>query len=352
MADEASNEDVSDELPDVPESAESAPAAESTEEQGATQTADVWGNFRSMPEFQGANDEQIASRLYEAMQREQVATRALQQYQTIIPAASEYLSNREMFEQWKRSQANSVAPQNMPQQAPQPEEQPWWNPPKVRESYKQYLVRDQQGREMIAEEAPLEARHELSEYQAYRANFAKTFLENPEAALGPMVEKIVADRAQSIAQSKIDELKEQEFVTRIEQENSDWLYDQNGNAAPAGLLVQKYIEDAKRLGIRGAENLWNYAYRLVERDALARKYGQEVQQQPQAPVAPQASAPQPTTAPATNAEKAMQFIRHQAERKATARSGTGSTDARTPTKKMTFADRFRAQMKEEGLSLS
>lgn len=355
MADDAAAADVAeDELPDVPETVgqpESTPTqAETAESQPAAQAGDVWGNFRTMPEFQGSNDEQIAARLYEAMQREQVATRALQQYQTIIPAASEYLSNREMFEQWKRSQANAAPAQQMPQAQPQEQEAPWWNPPKVREAYRQYLVRDQQGREVIAEEAPLEARHELSEYQAYRANFAKTFLENPEAALGPMVEKIVSDRAQAIAQSKIDELKEQEFVTRIEQENADWLYDQNGNAAPAGLLVQKYVEDAKRLGIRGAENLWNYAYRLVERDALARKYGQELQQQTQPPVAP--PAPQPTPPAASNAEKAMQFIRRQAERKAPARGTAGSTDARTPTKKMTFADRFRATMKEEGLSLS
>lgn len=337
-------EPIEAELPDIPESTPVEPEGQAVSEpsdgESSTPATDAWQNFRSMQEFQGADDQQIASRLYEAMQREQAATHALRQFQTIMPATSEYLSNRELYEQWKRSQANA-APQ------PKQEESPWWNPPKVRESYRQFLVRDQQGREVIAEDAPLEARHELSEYQAYRANFARNFLENPESALGPMVEKIVADRAQSIAQGKIDELREQEFISRIEAENADWLYDQNGNAQPAGLLVQKYIEDAKRLGIRGAENLWNYAYRLVERDALARKYEQEAQRP-----APEA-VPKATTPPAaTNAEQAMQYLRRQAERKAPARATAGTTNARTPDKKMTFADRFRATAKEQGLSLS
>lgn len=338
-------EPIEAELPDIPESnapepVESVDSGETVAPDSEQQTQDVWQNFRSMPEFNGVDDQQIAARLYEAMQREQAATHALRQYQAVMPVASEYLSNRELYEQWKRSQASASQPQ------PQQEEAPWWNPPKVRDSYRQFLVRDAQGREVIAEDAPLDARAELTEYQAYRANFAKTFLENPEAALGPMVEKIVADRAQSIAQSKIDELKEQEFISRIESENRDWLYDENMNAAPAGLLVQKYIEDGKRLGIRGAENLWNYAYRLVERDALARKYEQEAPQQA-APQAPKAT--QPTPPAETNAEKAMQFIRRQAERKAPARATAGATNARTPDKKMTFADRFRATMKEQGL---
>lgn len=68
------------EAEDVVESAveENSPAPE----QEVTQ-ADAWGNFRSLPEFEGQDDAAIASRLYEAMQREQAATRI-----TAIPASN------------------------------------------------------------------------------------------------------------------------------------------------------------------------------------------------------------------------------------------------------------------------
>lgn len=343
MADEEVSED---QMPDIPEAAATEAATESAVQEAEAPIseepaqASVWENFRSLPEFEGADDEAIASRLYEAMQREQAATHALQQYQQVMPMAQEYLQNKPAFEAWRNSQA---------QPQPQPEEQPWWNPPKVKDSYRNFIVRDEQGREVIAENAPIEARQQISEYMAYRADFAKNFLENPEKALGPMVERIVSQKANEIASSQISGLKEQEFVERIERENADWLYDEKGNAAPAGLLVQKYIEEAKSLGIQGAEARWNYAYRLVERDALAKKY--EMEGQPQPP--PAAPAPQPPAQPATSsAEKNMEYLRRQAQRKPTARATSGTTDARTPKKAMTFADRFRSQLKSQGLTPS
>ena len=84
--------------------AEAAPVAEQTQE-------DVWGHFRSMPEFQGQEDRAIAERLYYAMQREEAAARALQQYQSAVPVVQDYISNRSDYEAWKASRSQ-------PQQAP------------------------------------------------------------------------------------------------------------------------------------------------------------------------------------------------------------------------------------------
>ena len=99
-------EPIEAELPDIPESTPVEPEGQAVSEpsdgESSTPATDAWQNFRSMQEFQGADDQQIASRLYEAMQREQAATHALLQFQTIMPATSEYLSNRELYEQWKR----------------------------------------------------------------------------------------------------------------------------------------------------------------------------------------------------------------------------------------------------------
>ena len=308
--------------------------------------SEVWGAFRQLPQFQGADDRAIASRLYEALQREQSATHALQQYQSIIPVASEYLSNKDRYEQWLASQQQQQAAP-APQQQPVMEESPWWNPPKVRDAYKQYLVRDENGREIISPEAPLDARHALAEYQSYKANFAQKFLEDPQAALGPMVEKIAVERAESIVQERLGRMKDEEFVSTLERDNADWLYDQNGNASAEGLLAQKYIQEARSLGIQGAKARWEFATRMVERDLLLNNMRRS--QQPQQAMQ---QAPQPAASPAVNpadaaAQKNMEFLRAQAMRTASQRPAATS-DPRIPTKPMTFAEKLAANLQSAG----
>lgn len=319
--------------------------------QQPAQQQEVWGAFRNLPQFQGQDDNAIAHRLYEALQREQSATRALQQYQSIIPVASEYLSNRELFDQWRRSQQQQqpAAPQPRPQSQPAAEESPWWNPPKIRDSWKQYLVRDENGREVVSPDAPLDARHALTEYQAYKAQFAQKFLENPEQTLGPMVEKVAMDRAQTIVQEQIQRMKDESYVSNLEKENSDWLYDKNGNVSPEGLACQKYIQDARQLGISGAQARWDYATRMVERDLLiANMRNMQQPQQPvmQPPVAAAPPAPNPAEAAA---RRNMEYLRQQAMRTASQRPAE-STDPRTPKKPMTFADKLAANLRSEGLA--
>ena len=89
------------------------------------------------------------------------------------PYAQEYLENKQAFDAWRQQQAQMQQPV---QQAPQEPEQPrWWNPPEIRESYKQYLIKDENGREVIHPDAPLDAKHSLYEYQKYKADFAQKF---------------------------------------------------------------------------------------------------------------------------------------------------------------------------------
>jgi hypothetical protein len=343
VAEEEVSEEVEGELPETP-AAEAAPEAPQAE-------ADVWDSFRQLPDFKDKADSDIAAQLYETMQREQYASRALQQYQAIVPAASEYLSNRELFEQWKNSQNQPQAPAPQPMQRA-PEQDAWWNPPKVRDSYKQYIVRDEQGREVISENAPLEARHALAEYQSYKADFARKFLEDPQQALGPMIEKIVGERAREIAESQITGLKEESFVARVESENKDWLYDASGNVSREGLLVQKYIEDARGYGIRGAEARWQYATKMVERDlALANLQAmQQPQMPPQQYQQPVPQAPPQQAVQAEAAQRNMEFLRQQATRTAPRRAQTNTTaESRNPQKPMTFAERMLRNLQQSGL---
>lgn len=339
MADDISSEVQAEEsLPQVP--VQEAPET-STPEVASPESASPFGAFRSMPGMESATDEEIVQRLQETVTREQQAYRALQQYQQIIPAASDYLSNRTLFEQWKnsRNQPSAPAAPSPAQEAPES----WWNPPKVRDAYKSYLVRDEQGREVISENAPLEARHAIAEYQAYRAEFAKNFLEDPQKALGPMIEKIVSDRAREISETQISSMKEENYVSQVEAENKDWLYDPNGNVSREGFLVQKYIEDARGYGINGAKARWDYATAMVERDlAIA-----NLQRQPQSP--PQPVVPQQAPAPqVTAAQKNMDFLRQQATRTAPRRAQS-STDPRTPQKPATFAEKMLVNLQKAGI---
>jgi len=346
MSDEVAEQDVSEDVVDAaPESdVEDSSSPESAPEQAAP--GPVWDAFKTLPQFQGQDDRAIAMRLYEALQREQSATHALQQYQSIVPVTSEYLSNREMYEQWKASknQPQQAAPQ---QQAQPAKEEPasWWNPPKIRDAYRQYLVRDENGREMISENAPLDARHALTEFQAYKADFARKFLENPEQALGSMVEKVAGQRAESIVQQQIGRMKEESFVADLERENKDWLYDQQGNVSREGVAAQKYIEDAKALGIGGAKARWEYATMRVERDLLLANLQAMQQAQPvmQAP-----AAPAPVSPSGDAAQRNMEFLRQQAMRTAP-RNSPATTNPRVPQKPLTFAQRLQMQLQEEGI---
>ena len=143
VAQDSQVEDVSQAPMEQPEG--SAPAQEAPQQV----TPDYWGAFKQLPGFAGKDDREVASTLYQAMEREQAASRALQQYQQVMPVAQEYLKYRPEFEQWRKAQS---------QQQQQTEQvKKWWNPPEIKDSYKTWLTRDEHGREVIHENAPPEA---------------------------------------------------------------------------------------------------------------------------------------------------------------------------------------------------
>ena len=265
-----SEEEVSEEVEATESSAPEAEVEESSATEVAEQseapaetTEDVWQHFRSMEGFNGQDDTQIAQRLYQALQQEQSAQHALQQYQSIMPVAQEYLNNRESFEAWKASQGQSPQQAASTQQQPQqPQEaESWWNPPKVSDTDKRYLSRDENGREIISESAPLDVAARLRDYQQYRTDFAERLINNPEETLGPMLEKVATEKAQGIVEQRLSEESDQNYVNTLEAENKDWLYDEQGNVSAEGLAVQKYIQDAKAMGIAGVKPRWEYAPR-------------------------------------------------------------------------------------------
>ena len=371
--------DEGTELADIPESISDAGSQESSAPAAAVAEApssspDVWSSFRSLPEFKGKADPEIAGRLYAAMQREQAATKALTQYQQLIPYGQEFLRYREngdwdRFQQWiqAQQQAPRQAPmQPPPQHAPAQKAQGWWNPPAVKESSLRWLVKDENGREQIHPDAPLHIRDELYEYQKYRVDFANKLLTNPQEALGPMVEDRAKAIAQEIVQEQLQQVGEAGYVSNLESENKDWLYNEDGSPSREGLMVQHYIQKASQLGLGTPQQRWEYACDMVERDLLNEVRELDARNAARAQMqaslqaftatqqADQQSPSEPPREPAVAApvqnrdSRDMNYLRREASRNPS--RSTGAPDPRAPKDPLTFEQRLRAQLARDGLA--
>jgi hypothetical protein len=357
-----SEEQVQDSL--VEESSapvESAPVETTTTESVGVQpqqNESVWDAFKGLPEFEGQDDTSIARSLYESMEREKSATRNLQQYQQLIPYAQEYMQHKDAFENWRNGQTQQAQPQQPVQQAPQKEERAPWLGPEVKPEHKRYLVKDENGRDAIAENAPLDARYSLENHLQHRADFAQNFLNNPEEALGPMIQQ----QAQQIAQQMIDQelgsRDEHSYISSLEDQNKDWLYEADGTTPTReGLAIQQYIQQASGMGIEGAEQRWEYATAMVERDLMLRVGESEKQAQQsrqfQQSLPPQQAAPAPQQAPAApvaqnSAEKDIEFLRREASRNPSRGAGQpnqGSSDGGG----QSFEARLKSQLQRDNL---
>lgn len=331
----------------------------------APQASSPWEAFKSLPDFQGAEDTAIVQRLYQSYEREKQAAKALQQYQQILPYAKEYLAYRPEFQKWRdamsRQQGQQPQAPQQPQQPQRPEEHRWWNPPEVRESYKRFLVKDENGREVIDPEAPLDAKHALYEYQKYKADFASKFLTDPQQALGPMVEKIAQEKAQQIVQAQMQDYTDTQYVSSLEAQNKDWLYEADGKTpTPEGLAVNKYIDMAARMGIQSIDDRWEFATAMLERDLhqqirehesrqQQRQTFQQAMPQQHAAAAVAAPAENPADAGAQNqAQRDIQFLRREATRNPSRTAAP--PDPRIPVAPKTFEDRLRAIASKSGLT--
>jgi hypothetical protein len=320
--------------------APSSPPPQSFDNQAPQSTPEPSGSvyeaFKTLPEFQGADDVTIASTLYQSMQGYRQAQQQLSQYQEVMPAAMEYLQNRKAYSEWQRAQ------QAQAQKAP---EQPkWWNPPQVKDTWRNYIVRDPQtGREVIDPNAPMEAKMALQEYQTYTADFAKRFVTNPEDTLKPFIEQIAQQKAQELVQQQLGQYTAQNYVSSLEQQNADWLYDQGGQVTPEGRAIQAYIDQASQAGINTPEARWQYATSMLERDLLNLRYRQ-MQSQGAQPLPAMAQQPPPAE---PVAQQNMQFLRERATR-TPSRSG-GATEPRAPRPKMTLEERLKSQLVKDGL---
>jgi hypothetical protein len=324
-----------------------APVAEAPEapvESAPQETQDYGGftspyeAFKALPDFQGQDDLSIARNLYSAYSGLNEAQRQLQQYQQVVPYANEYLQNRNAYLKWQQDQVAA--------QAPKPQERPkWWAPPEVDESYKGYIVRDPQtGKEVIDPNAPLHAQEALRKYQDYTANFARKFVTDPENTLKPFIEEVAMQKAQELVQQQLGQYQQQTYVSSLEKQNADWLYDQTGQVSQEGQAIQAYIQQASEIGITNPEARWKYATSMLQRDLLNLRY-QQIQQQGFNPPATEQQPPAPQPDPV--AQQNMQFLRERATRAPNRSAGT--TEPRAPRQRMSFEDRLKSQLVTDGV---
>lgn len=356
-----------EQVQDSPVEESSAPIESAPVETTTTESVDappqqeqqsVWDAFKGLPEFEGHDDTSIARSLYESMEREKSATRNLQQYQQLIPYAQEYMEHKEAFENWRNGQSQPQQAQAPAPQAPQSEERAPWLGPEVKPEHKRYLVKDENGRDAIAENAPLDARYSLENYLQHRADFAQNFLNNPEEALGPMIQQQAQQIAQQMIEEELGQRDEQSYVQGLEQENADWLYEADGKTpTQEGLAVQQYISQAAEMGINGPEERWQYATAMVERDLMIRVRDQQAQQaqaqqfQQSLPQQEAAPAPQPAPEPPVaqnSAEKDIEFLRREASRNPS-RSAGQPKQSSSDGGGQSFEQRLKQQLQRDNL---
>lgn len=332
MSDEVQQSPVDDspETTSAPQFVDNSPEPQaSPQPQGS-----VYDAFKALPEFRGQDDIAIARNLYQAHQGFGQAQQQLRQYQEY---AAEYARNADQFRKWQAAQQQAQAPA-------QPQKPKWWDPPQVRDEWKQFIVRDPEtGREIIAQDAPLDAQSAIKAYQAYTAQFAKKFVTDPEGTLKPFVEDLVSQRAQEIVQQQLSQYTAQNYVQSLEQQNSDWLYNPDGSISNEGQAIQHYIDQAARSGIADPQARWVFATSMLERDLLNMRYQQMMAQPPQ--MAPPMEPPAPAPSPVEQSN--MQFLRERATR-APSRSG-GATEPRAPKPKRSFEEQLRGQLVKDGV---
>jgi hypothetical protein len=340
MSDEQLNDAPVSEAPvaDTPVQGDAQPSAPSST---GSDFATPYEAFRHLPDFQGQDDLAIAQNLYKAYSGYGETQRQLQQYQSVVPYAQEYLRNQREFEAWKKSQAEAAKPK-------EPEAPKWWNPPQVKDTWRSFIVRDPQtGKEVIAPDAPFEAQQALREYQSYTADFARKLVTDPENTLKPFVEQVAIQKAQEMVANHLNQYKTQNYVSDLERQNADWLYDQNGQPTREGQAISAYIAQAQELGIQTPEARWKYATGMLQRDLLNMRYQQMQSHMAQGPAGVPAPAPAPAAPADPVAQQNMQFLRDRATR--TPNRSAGTTEPRAPRARMSFEDRLKSQLVNDGV---
>ena len=97
-----------------------------------------------------------------------------------------------------------------------------------------------------------------------------------------MVDEVASKRAEELVQQHMNTYQQEQWVSGLEQENKDWLYDENGQPTEEGLAAKNYIEQLGQLGVEDHKQKWELTQKLIERDLMEKIIEKNKNQQQQA----------------------------------------------------------------------
>lgn len=287
-----------------------------------------------------------------------------QQLRVIAQERQEYarqLATYQHYLQQLQAQQQQAA---QPAPAPAPSQgEDWWKPPQWNEADLQFLARDEKGNIVAAPGAPPDLPFKYQQYQRWQAETMAKFLRDPIGTIRPGLEKVVRETAEKIAAEKLQGYDERQYATQFVQGQQAWMYELDQNKqplrdtfgrpvlSPAGQAFASYVQYAQgTLGIRDVRQQQQYAQAMVERDALARMYGQQGA----------AGAPAAGGAAAQNPAQANEDVKRQAlaggARRLPGAGGGGQAPTRRPDGRtarakdlrLSFGDRLKENLKQGG----
>lgn len=143
--------------------------------------------------------------------------------------------------------------QSLQQQAPpQPKEPPKkpWEIPNFDRRMIQQLTKDAEGNVVARPGAIPTLPQDYAAWQEAREAAIDKLLNDPYAVLhGDAMKDFIQEQARSVAQQMFEQQQQQTIRENFIKENSDWLFDQQGNPTVAGQRMHSYVLEAEQQGL-------------------------------------------------------------------------------------------------------
>lgn len=230
--------------------------------------------FSDLPEDESEARDRLIEAYATQSQQRQREQEEFERLRTLAAYGSQYLEQK--------------AKEPPPEQTSPQQPTAWWNPPQFdRARLSRYQIQDPtSGEWKWKSDTPETIVAQADAYQAYVADWADKLLYDPEKALKPAIAGILSNNddlrqvlepiVSSIFQQFSSKQREQTFLSQVQEENKDWLFEKDPRTqqvterlTPEGEAVAGFLREAAQIGIADPQARWNYAT-MAYRDALVR----------------------------------------------------------------------------------
>ena len=273
---------AADNTPDAGASGDSAPASTTSEAPAESQAAVAAAPSFNLREYLKTTAGLDLSGKY---QSDEDAAKGLKEALSLIGKKSEKERTAEQIIAWHQQQA-ALAQQAQAAQQQQPQANPLWSPPPVKETDKRWIEKDPEtGVSRVRDNAPLDVRQRLEAFQSYYEDYQYKLSHNPAELFAPVLEQ-TARQAEEAAVSRVLHLLQAERAQQAEQQTISeikaarealfWAKDGEGNAM-VGFDGQRIPSDYGRAWIQRETELYQAGLQDHRvRDKLAHEYAEAV----------------------------------------------------------------------------